>query len=261
MKRIIINAGIMLQVLFLTSCLTTKQTNLFQKPGADVPSYPSINIPVEEYRIKSGDQLLIAITSNPMDQSTTKLFSYFSMTTLNYEGGGEEGSSRSFPVTVDGAINFPYLGNIYVKGKTTLEIQHLIEKRLHENISEDCFVRVFLDNRYYSVIGEASTGKYPIAKEQMTIYQALAQSGEIRPYGDRRQVKIIRQMDGGTMIKAFDLRSKDIVNSEFYYIQPNDVIYIQPLGREFLGFSSFGAAFTVISTVISLGVMIYKFLN
>ena len=258
MKRIITNVVIVLQVLFLTSCLTTKQTNLLQEPGLDVASYPSVSTPVAEYRVKIGDQLSIAITTNPMDQSTSQLFNYFSMMSLNYNFEGSDNNPRVFSVATDGTIYFPYLGNIHVKGKTTFEIQQLIEKRIHDNIAEDCIIRVFLENRCYSIIGESGVGKYTIAKEQMTIYQALAQSGEIKPYGDRKRVKIIRQMEGGTMVKVFDLRSRDIVNSEFYYIQPNDVIYVQPLGRQFLGFNSFGAVFAVISTVLSFGIMIYN---
>ena len=256
MKKIIINGVIVLQVLFLASCLTTRQTNLLQKPGAGVSSYPKMNAPVEEYRVKMGDQLTIMVTTNPLDVSTTQLFSYFSMMNLDR---GE--TSRSFPVKIDGTIYFPYLGDIYVKGKTTLEIQQLLEKRLNEGIADDCFVRVFVENRFYSVIGEASSGRYPIVKEQMTIFQALAQSGGINPYGDRKHVKIIRQIDGGTVIKSFDLRSQDIVNSEFYYIQPNDIIYVQPLGRQFLGITSFGAVFAVFTTLASLGLMIYNFVK
>ena len=256
MKRIIINVVIGLQAIFLTSCLTTRQTNLLRESESGIPSYPRMNTPVEEYRVKMGDQLSIMITTNPLDLLTTQLFSYFSMM---YGGGmGEEVSSRSFPVRINGTIHFPYLGDIYVKGKTTFEIQQLIEKRVNESISEDCVVRVFLENRYYSVIGEAIAGKFPIDKEQMTIYQALAQSGYIRPYGDRKHVRIVRQTDNGTMVKSFDLRSKDVVNSEFYYIQPNDVIYVQPLGRQFLGLDSFGAVFAVISTIVSFGFMIYN---
>jgi len=136
-----------------------------------------------------------------------------------------------------------------------------LEKRLNEGIADDCFVRVSIENRFYSVIGEASAGRYPIIKEQMTIFQALAQSGGIKSFGDRKHVKIIRQIEGATMIKSFDLRSQDIINSEFYYIQPNDIIYVQPLGRQFLGLTSFGAVFAVVTTVVSLGLMIYNFVK
>lgn len=257
MKRIIINIVIVLQMLFLTSCLTTKQTNLLQEPGSGIPSYSQSYAPVEEYRVKMGDQLIIMLTANPLDVSTTQLFNLFSSRSVSDRGE----TLRSFPVKTDGTIYFPYLGDIYVKGKTTLEIQQLMEKLINENISSDCIVKVSLENRYYSVIGESNANRYLMPKEQMTIHQALAQSRDIKPFGDRKRVKIIRQMENGTMIKVFDLRSQDIVNSEFYYIQPNDIIYIQPLGRRFLGLDSFGAVFAVFSTVVSLGLMTYNFVK
>jgi len=145
MKRIIIiSIAVVLQMLFLTSCLTTRQTNLLQKPGGGVPSYPPMSEPVEEYKVRMGDQLMIFLTINPMDVSTTQLFSFFSV--INAVAGE---SSRSFPVKTDGTIYFPYLGDIYVRGLTTLEIQQLMEKLINENISSDCIVKVFLENRYY----------------------------------------------------------------------------------------------------------------
>ncbi|MDR0231041.1 MAG: polysaccharide biosynthesis/export family protein [Dysgonamonadaceae bacterium] len=252
MKRIIISMIVVLQMLFLTSCLTTRDTNLLQKPGLGIPSYPKVNPPIEDYRVKFGDQLNIILTINPLDQSTSRLFSFFSSTY-----GADD--MRNFPIRTDGTIYFPYLGDIYVKGKTTFEIQQLLEKRFVEGFATDCMVRVFLANRYYSMIGETGSGRFPIEKEQMTIFQALGQGGSIMPYGDRKNVKIIRQMDGGTMIKSFDLRSRDIVNSEFYYIQPNDIIYIQPLGKQFLGLNSFWSVFGFASSLISFGFMIYGF--
>ena len=253
MKKIIINTLIAMQAVFLTSCLTAKQTNLLQQPGGGILAYPQVETPAEEYQVKAGDQLAIMVTTNPMDVLTTQLFSYFS--TMNYSGSE---SGRGFPVRTDGMIYFPYLGDIHVAGKTTLEIQQLIENRINTGVADDCIVKVSLENRYFSVIGEAKAGRFPIAKEQLTLYQALAQCGDIPPYGNRAQVKVIRQMDDGTVIKTFDLRSRDIINSEFYYIQPNDIIYIQPLGRRFFGLDSFGAVFAITSSLISFGIFIYS---
>ena len=257
MKRIIINLLVVLQIFCLSSCLTTKQTNLLREPGGDIPHY-SVDILKEEYRVKVGDDLSIMLTFNPMDMQTAMLFRYFST-----EGAGGNVSSngptpRSFPVAADGTIYFPYLGAVSVEGKTTLEIQQNLEKRINEGIAEDCFVKVSLGSRFYSVIGESGVGCYPIAKDQMTIYQALSQSRDILPYGDRKHIKIIRELDNTTIVKTFDLRTADIVNSEFYYIQPNDIIYVQPLGRKFIGINSFGAIFAMLSGIVSLGLVCYK---
>ncbi len=247
MRRLIIKVFMAFHVLLLASCVTTKQTNLLQETGGGIPGYQT-TVPLEEYKVKSGDQLKISVAANPKDTKSAQLFSSFS-----------GGSGSSFPVNPDGTIYFPYLGDVFVRGKNTFEIQQTLEKRINDNIVDGCIVLVSLESRYFSIIGEAGAGRHPIAKEQTTIFQALALSGGIAPYGDRSHVKIIRQIENGTVIKTFDLRSEEIINSEFYYIQPDDVIYIQPMGRKFLGLNSFSAGFAVLSTVISLGLMAYSF--
>lgn len=259
MKIIRITTLILLVAGLFSSCLTTKQTNLLKDPGGDIPHYPKVEA-IGEYQIKPGDELLVQITSAGFDTRTEQLFSLFSSKNNSSNQSSDNRTKlRTLTVDPDGTVYFPYLGLIPVKDMTTSEIKQLLEDRLNKEITESCFVEVYLENRYFSVIGESRVGRYPIAKEQMTIYQALAQSQDINPYGDRSKVKIIRQTDSGTVVKTFDIRSKDIINSEFYYIQPNDVIYIQPLGRQFWGIDSFGAIFAIISTVASIGLVIYNF--
>lgn len=245
-------------LVLLPSCLTTKQTNLLQEPGGSIPTYPSVP-ELGEYRIKAGDELRVLISVPQDNESSAALFSLFSYSQSGgVDGGG--GRIRTLTVSPQGHIYFPYLGDIYVAEKTTLDIQNLLESKINTDllVGEGCIVHVSLANRFFSVIGESSSGRYPIAKEQLTIFQALSQSRDINPYGDRSKVKIIRESERGTVVKTFDLRSKDVVNSEFYYIQPNDVIYIQPLGRQFVGINSFGSIFAIVSTVASLGIMIYN---
>ena len=240
----------------LPSCLMTRHTNLLQE-SKHYNEGINEEEALSEYRICSGDELRISVMS--LNPETNALFSIFSPNNMqNSNTQGQGGSNLSaFPVYLDGTIDFPYLGQIYVKGKTTLEIKLLMEEEM-KLLSKDCAVNVSLNNRYFSVIGESSVGRYPIAKEKTTIYQALAQARDIRPYGDRNQVKLIRQTEAGTIVKVFDVQSQDVINSEFYYIQPNDVIYIQPMGRQFWGVNSFGAIFAVVSTVLSFGLMIYN---
>lgn len=256
-------------IIVSSSCLTTKQTNLLREPGGSIPSYPPVES-IGEYTVNPGDELNIVISLSQETaqigttmgasaaNATASLFRLFTLRNGNI--GGDGNKLRTLAVSPEGYIYFPYLGNLYVAGKTTLEIQTELEDRLKKDIiqDEECFVYVNLNNRYYSMIGETSVGRFAIPKEQMTVFQALAQSGDIRTYGNRAKVKILRQQGNQTVIKEFDLRSEDIVNSEFYYIQPNDVIYIEPLGRQFWGISSFGGFFAVLTTIASLGITVYN---
>jgi polysaccharide export outer membrane protein len=243
----------MVCVLFsFSSCLTTHQTNLLREdaPIGDGKRMEAI----KEYRVCSGDELYISVVS--LNPETNALFSSFS------GGSGYSNGSKlsSFTIFPDGTIDFPYMGAIYVKDKTTLEIKLMLEEKL-QVIAKDCAVQVSLGNRLFSVIGESGVGNHGIVKEKTTIFEALALAGDIQPYGDRAKVRIIRQTSTGTVVKTFEVRSQSLINSEYYYIQPNDVIYVQPMGRQFLGIDSFGAVFAFVSTLTSIGVMIYSFIK
>ena len=95
-------------------------------------------------------------------------------------------------------------------------------------------------------------------KEKMTIFEALAMAGDLGEFSDRSQIKLVREKDGVTTIKTFDVRSKDIINSEFYYIEPNDIIYIRQIPGKSFGINSAGTAVSVVASTISFGVFIYS---
>ena len=117
-------------------------------------------------------------------------------------------------------------------------------------------VEVQIVQRSFSLIGMQS-GRYPITKEKLTIFEALAMAGDIGDYGDKAQLKLIREKNGTTIVKTFDVRSKDIINSEFYYIEPNDIIYIRRFNGYSFGMNNVGAVISVTAATISFGVFIY----
>lgn len=227
----------------LSSCVTNKNTDLLQ----DIKlNYPHLTVKAEEYRIIPGDQLSIVVYA--WDNETSRMFSGYTPR-LTYRGfdqgtGVNTGSQirslentdyiRPVSVYADGTINFPYIGKIYVQGMTMLQAKNAISEKLNQ-FSEGTTADVTLANRYFSVLGEAGANRILMTSTTMTIFQALSTSNTIGVYGDRSKVTIIRQDAGGTTTKTFDLRSKEIVDSEFYYIQPNDVIYIPQSSKKFLG--------------------------
>ena len=260
MKKYMLFFTLILTALLFTSCLTTRQTNLLREPGGSIPSYPQVES-IGEYTIKPGDELSVLITTSEENSKTARVFRLFSIQNLINNTNSISNKLSTLSVSPRGDIYFPYIGEINVAGKTTLEIQTELENIINEGLFTEeggCIVYVRLSNRFFSVIGQSSAGNYSIAKEQLTIYQALSQSRDISTYGNRSKVKIIRQTERGTIIRQFDLRSEDIVNSEFYYIQPNDVIYIEPLSRQFWGINSFGAIFAIITTMSTLGISVYN---
>jgi polysaccharide export outer membrane protein len=96
----------------------------------------------------------------------------------------------------------------------------------------------------------------------MTIFEALAVGGDLSTYSDRKHVKVLRQMPSGeTEIKEFDIRSQDILGSEYYFIQPNDIIYVKAFKGQFFRVNSFLTAIGITSTTISFGVLIWSIVN
>lgn len=227
-----------------------------QEPGAGIPEYAKMVTP-EDYKVQVLDELYVHVST--LDPDMTELFNMAS-------GGGNASSAlgegdagyNSYTINEDGCILFPYIGTISVVGKTTREIKSVISDTL-SSLLKDYSVEVKLTNSYFSILGDSKSGRYALTKERMNIFQALAQGGDFGDFSDRAHVKMIRQTKDGPIIKEFDIRSKDIVDSEFYYIQPNDVIYVQSFNGQFFEINSFASFFSLLSTVVSFSYIIIRF--
>ena len=255
-----------LLALALSSCLTSKKVNLLQEPdGKKIPSYVD-TLSFEDYRIRIDDRLYIQVYS--VDDNLTKLFnqgmsgSYMRQQMMS--GSDAYGTNELYSYLVDenGNIQYPMIGDLPVRGKTTREVKLMLEEQLaglvkslgdYSLMSVD--VRVV--NRYFSVIGAVQSARVPLLKEKVNIFEALAMIGDIADYGDHTKVRILREIEGETTIRTFDIRSKDIINSEFYYIEPNDVIYIQYMPGHTFGIGHVTTTIAVVATTISFGGFIY----
>lgn len=233
------------------SCVTPRKTHYLQDPDRNVASYPEVYTPVD-YLVQISDELDIDVYT--LDKESKKIFnadSYNSSTT-GYKG------IYTYTVYEDGTIDFPYIGSIPVAGKTTREIKHEIESALRDYV-KDCSVEVKLANSYFNIITESKASRIQITKEKLTIFEALAMASDLGIYSDRKHVQIIRQsVDGSTVITKFDLRSKDVLGSEYYYIQPNDIIYVKAFQGQFFRMRSFLAALGITTTTISFGLLIWQ---
>jgi polysaccharide export outer membrane protein len=99
---------------------------------------------------------------------------------------------------------------------------------------------------------------YPIYKDRLNIYQALALAGDVEDFSDRYELAIIRQTMEGSIVKEFNITDRKILDSEFYYVMPNDVIYVKPIKGRFFAINSapYTFAFAAISTVATVFVLI-----
>jgi polysaccharide export outer membrane protein len=124
----------------------------------------------------------------------------------------------------------------------------------------DAVVTVKMVNNYVSIIGEVQRpGKYPIYKDRLNIFQALAMAGDISTYGNRQKIQLIRQTPDGNTVKEFSLKDRSIIGSQFFYVMPNDVIYAPPMKGRFFRMDSF--PYSIILSTITTFVLLWNVLK
>ncbi len=258
----------------MSSCVTSKKINLMQEPTKDnkIPSYTD-TISYADYEPRMGDRLYIRVHS--VDQQVQKLFSAAmggryggnynynnANQQINFSQQGYANELYTYLVLEDGTIDFPLVGRLYVRGMNTRQVKYRLEEELATYIKDYgdyrmVSVDVNVVQRVYSVISERGSGNYSIRREKMTIYEAIAQAGDLGDWSDRSKVKIVREKEGQTKVIEFDLRSRDVINSEYYYVEPNDVIYVQQLKGKAFRVNSITTAIAVTATTISFGGFVY----
>lgn len=251
MKKLIFG---LLLVFLMSSCITTRQTTYFQgEPLSELDIYKLNN---EPYRLQVNDILYIDIKAeNPEIVALFKV----SGATRNTAVRGEGLYYSGYSVDRHGNIRIPYIGEINVLGFTEKEIREKIENALTTYLKkpESVFVTVKLAGINFVVTGEVgSPGNKNLTTNQVSIVDAIANSGEITQYGNRKEVYIIRKTLDGVKKYSVDLTDIAIFNSEYFYIQPNDIIYVSPLkqkswGTGTTGFQTFSTVVTILSFIVS----------
>lgn len=212
---------------------------LLQESNSSLPKYEKSDY--VDYRIRVNDEIVYRLITS--DQTISKL--------ISPESGSGGQNQISYRVYTDGSIDLPFISNIHIEGLTLNEASECIEKRFKE-IIPDASVKVSLANKSYTVFGDAGYGIFPIYKEKMTIFQALSLAGDFNESSDRRHVRIIREISGGTQILEFDIRPKSIIDSKYYYIYPNDIIYIKKEYSSFFKVNNYSTLLGVITFSMSL---------
>ncbi|NUY80862.1 polysaccharide biosynthesis/export family protein [Flavobacterium sp. MAH-1] len=233
MKRLSAYFLLLVGLLF-TSCIPTK--DLIYLQGEPNQSAQAVNPVVSKpYRLQVND--ILNITIKAIDPQFVKLFQ-------STETGQVNKSEQSlyydgFVVDDHGNIRMPILNEVNVLGYTLEEARQLIEKRLlEEYFTKDAnlFVSVKLAGFRYTINGEvASPGTKTLFQEKVNLMEAIANAGDISIVGDRKAVTVIRQTPSGTEIKTVDLTQRDAMSSPYFYLQPNDYVYVKPLPQKTLG--------------------------
>ena len=232
-----------LVAVLMSSCYSHRVIGYLQEPTKTnkLPVYDSV--PYEPYRIRINDEIIYRLIS--MDETMSKMLGTNTYTSGQY--------ANSYRVHEDGTIDLPFLKPVKVQGLTEKEAQDTLKAAFRE-IIPDADVKVALYNKYFSVIGDASAGQFYIYKEKMNIFQALAMTGDVMNSGDRRHIRIIRPRDNGEEpeILEFDMRTNSIIDSKYYYVYPNDVIYVARTKNSFYTVQNYSGFIGLITSSVAL---------
>lgn len=179
--------------------------------------------------------------------------------------GSNENASRGYLVDVNGEIDFPVLGKLKVEGCTRGQVTELIKKRLiDEDLIKDPIVMVNFLNFKITVLGEVGgPGTYDITGDRITLLEAIAKAGDITDEGRVDRVAVIREYGNKRRIMFHDLRSKEVFNSPCYYLQQNDIVYVEPSASKTRdnaqrAMSTISMIISFVTTVTSLIVLAVK---
>ena len=237
-----------------TSCIPQKDLIYLQNKETALDTTQILVEKQKPYRVQINDILSIRVKS--LDQENVKILNPIGDENLN-ASSSERAYFDGFTVDLHGNIRVPTLGEINVLGYTTEEIQNMIEEKLLEEQFKETaniFVTVKLSGLRYTASGEVgSPGTQTLFQERVNIFEAIANVGEITDVGNRKDVLIIRQYPQGQKIHHLDLTDINVMKSPYYFIQPNDIIYVKPLKQKSIGTGkTLVESLGTIATILSL---------
>lgn len=231
-----------------SSCISSEETNYMQNLPKD---YPLVSF--EEYKLSVRDNITCQISTT--DEETRELYRAILADTPGQQSG------IGLVIYEDSTIILPFFGAVKVAGLTLQQAELKVQDMMQESIL-DAQVKLSLLNNNFYIYANDRQGAYRVYKENLTIYQALAISGQTSDNMDLSKVTIVRKgEDGKDIRKIFDLRSQDVIQSEFYYIKPNDVIYFPTNKNSFFSVTSVSSFINMVMTPLTFlfFVSTYKF--
>ncbi|GHB31468.1 polysaccharide biosynthesis/export family protein [Mongoliitalea lutea] len=182
--------------------------------------------------------------------------------------GGPNGADiffiNGYSLDDDGYVELPLLGPINLLGKTLRESKEIVEKELRYYVQEnEYFVRVRLGGIRFSALGEFNMpGKQVILQNRATIFEAIAVAGDLSILAKRDEIILLRQYPDGSRLHKLNLNDKTILNSEFYFIKPNDVLYAEPLKvREIGAGANLLQTLTFVTSIITTTALIFTLIS
>ena len=219
-------------LLFLSSCVAHKELVNF-KPLDPVSLSPQEILNAVDLTVQPEDLLRIQVSS--LDPAAAEPFNLPEPDNNQRGQGGGDGTlqlelTTGYFVDVEGYIDFPVLGPLHVEGMTLFEVKHLIVSLLSEDYLRSPVINIRYLNLKVTLLGEVnSPGLVRLSNKRVTVLEAIGLAGDLTEYANRTNILIMREEEGKRTFERLDLQKGDIFNSPYYYLQQNDVIYVEPI--------------------------------
>lgn len=264
--RKVIKIACLLAVLVVTSCNTRKQM-IYLQDMDDLHEYPVIQ--KYEAVIQRDDKIKITVSSkNPELALAFNIPGSGGGYSVDAQGnivttGGNTDKDAGYIVDVNGDIDFPIIGKLHVEGLTRNQLTELIKNRLiDEELLKDPIVMVDFLNFKFSVLGEVGgVGTYEMKGNRITLLEAIAMAGDLTDNARIDRVAVIREYGNKRRIMWNDLRSKDVFMSPSFYLQQNDIVYVEPNNRRVREEAqrSYNLWTTFLSSLVTITTLIFYF--
>lgn len=222
----ILRGILFLFVAFLTSCSSNKQVLYYQGSEALPENNTSKSY---EITFQPDDLLMIVVSAENQEVAAP-----FNLTTVNVRNSAQNNlafgqeTQQNYLVDVHGNIQFPVLGTVKVAGLTRTQLLQDLQNKIGKYI-QNPIITIRLNNFKISLQGEVTApGTYTVETERITLIEALSKARDLTIYGKRNNVLVIREVDGVKTFNRVDLTKADCINSPFYYLVQNDVVYVEP---------------------------------
>jgi polysaccharide export outer membrane protein len=249
----------LLAVVF-ASCVPQKKMLYLKNAemAAENISKEYVNDRAIDYKLQPGDNLFIRFI-NTIDERSAASLSGENSTRSNYMSSDASIYLHSYTLDEEGCIELPLIGKTELKNLTVDQAKDKMQTELDKFVNQTTLI-VKLSNFNLTVLGEVTRpGMYKVYQSQINLFEAMSLAGNMTNFAKKSDVKIIRQTDHGSEIITVDMGQADILSSPYYYLKPNDIVYVEPLRIKQWGFTTF--PYSTIFSIVTLGVTLYSIIK
>jgi len=250
----------LLLAMFFASCVPYKKM-LYLKDAQMVTENQSANYINErnvDYKLQPGDNLYIRFINTIDERSAAALAG--DNTSRTYSTSSDASIYlHSYTLDENGCIELPLTGKIELKNLTVDGAKEKMQTEINKFVNQTTLI-VKLSNFNLTVLGEvAKPGMYKVYQSQINLFEAVSMAGNMTNFAKKNEVKIIRQTDTGSEIHIVDMGQADILSSPYFYLKPNDIVYVEPLKIKQWGFTTF--PYSTVLSIVTLAITLFNLLK